>query len=270
MSIRVGEGPHKDTTLFIVSEIHLLGSRSARCLLSAKGTSSHCSWGFHDATGFGERMHTCILTFPPAQENTECGWPEWLDGQWCCDPGEREVSLSVCGRLISLLDPNSPSASVWDVPQSTIRGRFVYPHFHWAVRAVPVEKVILEAALNCMRPPGDRLGMPLPSFAIKFLNGLKKLMHLSHCLHSKKRIIDWKNWVQRMPPLLLPHKPQKHHRHLLFRKGRCAVPKANATGSDGALGPVSGNWKTKPGKKVGNTENANRGLACFLNPLNGN
>lgn len=182
--------------------------------------------------------------------------------------GER--SVSVCGRLISLLDPNSPSASVWDVPQSTIRGRFVYPHFHWAVRAVPVEKVILEAALNCMRPPSDRLGMPLPSFAIKFLNGLKKLMHLSHCLHSKKRIIDWKNWVQRMPPLLLPHKPQKHHRHLLFRKGRCAVPKANATGSDGALGPVSGNWKTKPGKKVGNTENANRGLACFLNPLNGN
>ena len=94
--------------------------------------------------------------------------------------------------------PSSPSASVWDVTQPTISGRFVYPHLHWAViaahckcsPAVPVEKVILEAALNWMTPPGDRLAMPLPSFAIKFLNGLKKLMHLSHCLHSKKRIID--------------------------------------------------------------------------------
>lgn len=124
--------------------------------------------------------------------------------------GERSVlclSLSVCGRLISLLDPQLPICLCVGRDPAHNKREIRVPSFHWAVRAVPVEKVILEAALNCMRPPGDRLGMPLPSFAIKFLNGLKKLMHLSHCLHSKKRIIDWKNWVQRMPPLLLPHKP---------------------------------------------------------------
>ena len=52
--------------------------------------------------------------------------------------------------------------------------------------------------------PGWPRGMPVRSCAIKYLNGLKKLMHLSNCLQEKKRIMAWNNWVEHRTPLAPP------------------------------------------------------------------
>lgn len=124
----------------------------------------------------------------------------------------------------SLVDPQ-PLLAWWEVSQCPVWGRCGHPpsmgleeRLTPVLPRVPVEQVTLEAAMQDMRPS------PQPSFPIRYLNGQKKLMHLSNSLCSKDRIIFRKNWVQRMTPLLLPHGKQLHHHHLLFPKSHKRCP----------------------------------------------
>ena len=60
MSVRVGGGPHKDITLFIISEIHLLGSRSARVFPVPMG---HLLIVHEDVMTLPGLVGACILVF---------------------------------------------------------------------------------------------------------------------------------------------------------------------------------------------------------------
>lgn len=117
----------------------------------------------------------------PARKNTECGGSAvgWT-GSDTGTPGGGET-------VPSLVDPQ-PLLAWWEVNQCPVWGRCGHPPSMGleeplmpVLPGVPVDT--LEAAMHDMRPS------PQPSFPIRYLNGQKKLMHLSNSLCSKDRII---------------------------------------------------------------------------------
>ena len=104
------------------------------------------------------------------------GWPQRLDGhefEQAPGVGDKQGVLARC--------------SPWGRKESD-RAQKMQAAFSNAPRGLLWRRKIL--TLYCRHEAsGWPRGTPVQLFAIKYLYGLKKLMHLSNCLQEKKRII---------------------------------------------------------------------------------